>query len=284
MPFVCCEDKYRGEGRPRPDPPPPRGVPGPPSPPPPPNTPPSAPPAPPQVFLAFFLMDMMLWGKHASNAVPATTMLALLALWSAPAATRFLCAGFMTFRASVPFRPVFVPGSVYLPERLRTNIPSTQPSTPQPGLFFGQQGAIRGTTHDCVAKAMLYGGETFLLFLSFLPSAILLAVFQLVFTSQALRAYLKEFRRALNFCEPSAQPLPWLVTPRSAIVHYSVLQALRVAASSVRRRRHRVQAARHRAAQRPPGCRITTQPTSPVCPLHCIFEQFAPFYFASKCP
>jgi len=34
-----------------------------------------------QVFLAFFLMDMMLWGKHASNAVPATTMLALLALW-----------------------------------------------------------------------------------------------------------------------------------------------------------------------------------------------------------
>ena len=34
-----------------------------------------------QVFVVFFAMDMMLWGKHASNAVPATTMLALLALW-----------------------------------------------------------------------------------------------------------------------------------------------------------------------------------------------------------
>eukprot|EP00667_Euglena_gracilis_P008492 EG_transcript_8592 len=34
-----------------------------------------------QIFLVFFLMDMMLWGKHASNAVPATTMIALLALW-----------------------------------------------------------------------------------------------------------------------------------------------------------------------------------------------------------
>ena len=40
-----------------------------------------------QVFVSFFLMDLMLWSKWASNAVPFTTLMALLGLPLPPSFT-----------------------------------------------------------------------------------------------------------------------------------------------------------------------------------------------------
>eukprot|EP00998_Keelungia_sp_KM082_P006338 NODE_2594_length_1029_cov_82.412417_g2575_i0.p1 GENE.NODE_2594_length_1029_cov_82.412417_g2575_i0~~NODE_2594_length_1029_cov_82.412417_g2575_i0.p1 ORF type:complete len:316 (-),score=66.12 NODE_2594_length_1029_cov_82.412417_g2575_i0:80-937(-) len=61
-----------------------------------------------QVFLVFFLMDMISWGKHASNAVPYTTMFAIMGLWGLVSLPLVFIGAILGYRRPVITPPVAV--------------------------------------------------------------------------------------------------------------------------------------------------------------------------------